>query len=225
MANFVLIHGAWGGAWTWGSIPERLMRAGHNVLCPDLPGMGDRVGEKHGGITLTDHIEDVVGLIGECPMERFVLVGHSYGGMVITGIAHRLGHCIDAICYVDAFLPKHGESLWDVTEAYEHTSYIDTQKRTPGLCAPIFGEEGLKMPGVSRQPLLTLVEAVDRGEAWDSIASKTYIFATAWQPSPFPRFAAEVKGDPAWNYHEFACTHGVMDDMPDELEAVLLGLV
>ncbi|MCP5395432.1 MAG: alpha/beta hydrolase [Sphingomonadaceae bacterium] len=225
MANFVLIHGAWGGAWSWGSIPERLMRAGHNVLCPDLPGMGDRVGEKHGGITLTDHIEDVVGLIGECSMERFVLVGHSYGGMVITGIASRLGQRIDAICYVDAFLPKDGESLWDVVGEYEHKSYIDTQKRTPGLCAPIFGEEMLEKPGISRQPLLTLTEAVDRGAAWDHIPNKSYIFASGWKPSPFPRFAEEVRNYPAWQYHDFPCTHGVMTDMPDELEAVLLGLV
>lgn len=224
MANYVLIHGAWGGAATWAKVPERLRAAGHTVLCPDLPGMGERAHEKHPGITLTDHIEDVCAQVEAAGFDRFVLAGHSYGGMVATGIGSRLGERIDAICYVDAFLPGDGESLWDVTSDWEHAWYIDTQKHTPGLVAPIFGEEMLGQPGVSRQPLLTLTEAVERGLAWDGIPSKSYIFATGWTPSPFPRFAEAVKDDPAWAYHELDCSHWVMGEKTEELLAILTDL-
>lgn len=224
MANFVLIHGAWGGAWTWGDIPTRLREAGHSVLCPDLPGMGERAAEKHPGITLSDHVGDVAAQVEAAGFDRFVLAGHSYGGMVITGVAERLGAQIDAIAYLDAFLPHDGQSLWDITGAHEHSWYIDSQKHTPGLVAPIFGEEMLALPGFSRQPLLTLTEAVERGAAWDAIPRKAYAFATGWEPSPFPRFAAEVKRDTAWEYHELACTHSVMTDLPDETFAILAGL-
>lgn len=224
MASFVCIHGAWGGAWTWGDIPARLRALGHAVLCPDLPGMGERVDEKHPGITLGDHVADVCAQIAAAGFDRFILAGHSYGGMVITGVASRLGARIDAIAYLDAFLPHDGQSLWDVTGSHEHDWYVGSQKHTPGLVAPIFGEEMLALPGFSRQPLLTLVEAAERGAAWDVIPRKCYVFASAWSPSPFPRFAAEVKGDPAWDYHELACSHALMTDLPDETLAILSSL-
>ncbi|MFT2612628.1 alpha/beta fold hydrolase, partial [Escherichia coli] len=82
--------------------------------------------ELHPGITLSDHIDDVCAAVEEAGFDRFVLVGHSYGGMVITGTATRLGGRIDTIAYLDAFLPEDGQSLWDITSEYEHRHYIDT---------------------------------------------------------------------------------------------------
>ena len=120
MANYVLVHGAWGGGQTWGEVPARLEAAGHNVLVATLPGLGSRQAELHPGITLTDHINAVCDQIAAAGFDRFILAGHSYGGMVITGVAGRLGKSIDAICYVDAFWPQDGESLWDITGEFEH---------------------------------------------------------------------------------------------------------
>ena len=115
MTDFVLVHGAWGGHHTWGEVPQRLEAAGHRALTATLPGLGVRQSELHPGITLTDHIDAVATQIEDAGIDRFVLAGHSYGGMVITGLAARLGKRIDAIAYVDAFLPEHGQALWHIT--------------------------------------------------------------------------------------------------------------
>ncbi|WP_284124348.1 alpha/beta fold hydrolase [Parerythrobacter aestuarii] len=224
MANFVLIHGAWGGAETWAEVPARLRAMGHQVLCEDLPGQGARESEKHPGLTLTDFIDDVCGKIAASGFNRFVVAGHSFGGMVATGVASRLGDRIDGIAYLDAFLPGDGESLWDVTGDYEHAWYIDSQKHTPGLVTPIFGEEALEQPGVSRQPLLTLLEAVTRGPQWDAIPRKAYLFANAWEPTPFRRFATAVQTDPAWSFAEVPTSHWVMGEAPEQVVETLASL-
>src|SRR5690606_32121031 len=109
--------------------------------------------------TLSDYVDDVCEQIAAAGFDRFVLVGHSYGGMVITGVATRLGERIDAIAYLDAFVPGDGQSLWDITGEFEHNWYIDSQKHTPGLVAPIGSVDFQMVPGmVGRQPLLTLLE-------------------------------------------------------------------
>ena len=132
MANYVLVHGAWGCGAMYGEVPARLRAEGHNVLVAQLTGLGTRQDELHPGITLSDHVRDVLIQVEASGFERFILAGHSYGGMVITGVAARLGARIDSICYIDAFLPEDGQSLWDITGEFEHNWYVDTQKHKPG---------------------------------------------------------------------------------------------
>lgn len=225
MTNYVLVHGAWGGHHTFGDVPARLAAAGHQVLNCTLPGLGSRQDELHAGITLTDHIDAVCAQIAEAGFDRFVLAGHSYGGMVITGVAGRLGKKIDAICYIDAFLPDNGQSLYDITGAFEHAWYIDTQKFTPGLVRPLMTPDNWQpIPGiVGYHPLLTLVEAVHLSGDEQAIPKKAYIFATAYNPTPFPRFAEKAKAA-GWDYHEAATDHFVMQKDPDTTVSVLLGL-
>lgn len=224
MTNFVLVHGAWGGQHTYGQVPARLAAAGHAVLNCTLPGLGTRQDELHPGITLSDHIDAVCAQIAEAGFDRFVLAGHSYGGMVITGVAGRLGRCIDAICYLDAFLPDNGQSLWEITGEFEHNWYVDTQKHKPGLVDPIGAVDFRPVPGlVGYHPLLTLLEAVNLSGDEQAIPRKAYVFATAYHPTPFPRFAAKARAA-GWDYHEVATDHFVMQNDPDTTVRVLLGL-
>lgn len=226
MANYVLVHGAWGGNHTWGDVPARLAAAGHNVLNCTLPGLGSRQDELHPGITLSDHVAAVCEQIAEAGFDRFILAGHSYGGMVITSLASRLGKRIDAICYVDAFMPAGGESLWDITGDFEHAWYIDTQKLRPGLVPPIMSSPDFTpVPGVvGYHPLLTLLEAAESSGDEAGIAKKSYILATGYQPTPFRRFAEFAKAE-GWDYHETATDHFVMQNDPELTTTVLLGLV
>jgi pimeloyl-ACP methyl ester carboxylesterase len=224
MANYVLVHGAWGGVHTYGQVPERLREAGHQVLVATLPGLGTRQAELHPGITLTDHIDAVCAQVEAAGFDRFILAGHSYGGMVITGVAGRLGKRIDAICYIDAFLPEQGESLWDITGAFEHAWYIDSQKHKPGYVDPIGSLDFSVVPGVvGYHPLLTLLEAVSLSGDEKTIPKKSYIFATDYQPTPFPRFAERARAA-GWDFHEAACDHFVMQNQPELTLKVLLGL-
>lgn len=224
MANYVLVHGAWGGAHTWGDVPDALRREGHAVLVCTLRGLGTRQDELHPGITLSDHIDDVCGQVSAAGFDRFILAGHSYGGMVITGVAGRLGKRIDAICYVDAFLPENDESLWDITGEFEHNWYIDTQKTKPGYVDPIGATDFAVVPGVvGYHPLLTLLEAVQLSGDERAIVRKSYIFATGYQPTPFPPFAEKARAA-GWDYHEAECDHFVMQNQPELTAKVLLGL-
>lgn len=224
MANYVLVHGAWGGNQSYGEIPARLEAAGHRVINCTLRGLGTRQSELHPGITLTDHVNDVCEQVEQAGFDRFILAGHSYGGMVITGVASRLGKRIDAICYIDAFLPESDQSLWDITGEFEHGWYIDSQRHKPGYVDPI-GAEGFEVvPGVvGYHPLLTLLEAIPLSGDEKAIPRKAYIFATGYDPTPFPRFAQKAKAG-GWDYHEAETDHFVMQNDPDLTERVLLGL-
>jgi len=225
MADYVLVHGAWGGGHTYAQVPARLKAAGHRVLVAGLRGLGTRQAELHPGIVLSDHVDDVCEQIAQAGFDRFILVGHSYGGMVITGVATRLGARIDAICYLDAFLPRDGESLWDITGPYERSWYIDRQKFNPGMVPMIGKEDFTPVPGVlGYHPLLTLLEAVRFTGEEAKIPRRAYVFATDYQPTPFPRFAEQAKKDAAWDYHESRSSHMVMADQPDQVTEILRGL-
>ena len=224
MTDYVLVHGAWGGNQSYALTKRDLEAAGHRVIACTLRGLGTRQDELHPGITLTDHIDDVCQQVEAAGFGRFILAGHSYGGMVITGVAARLGKRIDAICYIDAFLPADGESLWDVTGAFEHAWYIDTQKTKPGYVDPIGATDFAVIPGVvGYHPLLTLLEAVRLTGAETAIPRKAYIFATGYEQTPFPRFAEKARSL-GWDYHETDCDHFVMPNRPELTAEVLLGL-
>ena len=139
--------------------------------------------------------------------------------MVITGVATRLGARIDALVYLDAFVPEDGQSLWDITGEFEHRHYIDTQKFTPGLVAPIIGEIG---DAFGPHPLLTLLEAVRFTGEEAKVGRKIYVFAKSWEPTPFRRFASEIETDPAWEYHEADSSHDVMGEQRQQMTGILL---
>ena len=220
MTDYVLVHGAWGGSFGYDRLAADLRAAGHRVVVAELTGLGTRKGEFHPGITLTTHIDDVCAQIAASGFDRFVLAGHSYGGMIVTGVATRLGARIDALVYIDAFLPRDGQSLWDLTGDFEHNHYIGSQKFTPAAVAPL---PGLESPVLSPHPLLTLLEAVKFTGDEAKVGRRVYVFATAWEPTPFRKFVKRVTTEPGWEYHEAAASHNVMGDQPEQTLAILLG--
>jgi len=113
--TFVYVHGAWSGSFMLGKI-ERLLRAkGHEVYRPALTGLGERVHLSRPDIDLDLHIQDIVNVILWENLRDVVLVGRSYGGMVITGVADRVPDRIKRVIYLDAFLPADGESLLEIS--------------------------------------------------------------------------------------------------------------
>jgi pimeloyl-ACP methyl ester carboxylesterase len=110
MPNFVLVHGAWHGGWCYRDTANELRERGHVVVTPTLTGVGERFHASSEAITLETHIRDVVGCIEAEELDRVVLCGHSYGGMVITGVADRMAERIKTLVCLDAFVPEHGDS-------------------------------------------------------------------------------------------------------------------
>ncbi|MFN2532454.1 MAG: alpha/beta fold hydrolase [Pyrinomonadaceae bacterium] len=112
--TIVIVHGAWGGSWAFRRVDALLREKGFNVYRPQLTGLGERVHLSNPDIDLTTHINDVVNVILFEDLHDIILVGHSYGGMVITGVADRLPNRIHRLVYLDAFVPSDGESVLTV---------------------------------------------------------------------------------------------------------------
>ena len=114
MATFVLVHGGWAGNMVWRELAPRLRKAGHDVYAPTLTGIGARKHLLNREIDLDTHIQDVVGVIDDADLSDIVLVGHSYGGMVISGVADRVPEKVASLIYLDAFVPENGQSLLSI---------------------------------------------------------------------------------------------------------------
>lgn len=114
MATFVVAHGAWSGGWSWKKVREMMSARGHQFVTPTYTGLGERAHLAHPDIDLESHIADVLAVLEFEDLSGVNLVGHSYGGMVATGVADRARGRIAQLIYVDAFVPDDGESLYDL---------------------------------------------------------------------------------------------------------------
>ena len=112
--NFVLVHGAWHGAWCWRKVVPELQRLGDTVATPDLPGLGDDP-TPAGGVTLADYAQRIAAVL-DAREEPSILVGHSMGGMAISAAAELRPAKIRRLIYLCAFLPRNGESLLQLEE-------------------------------------------------------------------------------------------------------------
>ena len=113
MATYVLVHGAWQGASTWAFVEEGLRARGHKVHTPTMSGAGIRQYELRPEITLETHVKDVLGVLEFEDLRNVILVGHSYGGMIITSVAEHAAERLATLVYVDAFVPKDGQSAFE----------------------------------------------------------------------------------------------------------------
>lgn len=235
MSTYVLIHGAWHGGWCWREVAELLRASGHTVHTPSLSGNAEHQHANHAGISLETHVRDVLGVFDAEGIERAVLVGHSYGGMVITGAADRLADRIAHRVYLDAFVPEHGESLHAVITrsvspevAAAYTAHFLQAREHGGLVPPISGEMfGQSAHTTARmrrhcnaQSLATLTTPALLTGAAEGVPAH-YILATRWQPSPFPAQAerARTRG---WKVTEIDSGHCLMMDAPQATAAALM---
>src|SRR3982751_4799969 len=117
MGTSVLVcHGAWSAGWAWKKMHPLMNAAGHRLVTPTYTGVGERVHLANPSIDLETHIQDILNVIKYEDLRDIVLVGHSYGGMVATGVADRARDLISQLIYLDAFVPDQGQSLLDLNE-------------------------------------------------------------------------------------------------------------
>lgn len=241
MATFVLVHGAWHGGWCYRDTAAALRAAGHTVFTPTHSGVGERFHQSAENITLETHIRDVCGCIEWEELNDIVLVGHSYGGMVISGVADRMAERILALVYLDAFLPQNGDSLNGLIQKALPPE-VAAQFLAGFRSAAAEGHSGLMQPipaemfnvradnraWVDRrcrpQALATFEMPALLSGNLDKVATRLYILADGWDPSPFRHFAAQVDGKPGWRLVKMPSSHDVMVDMPKELAAELAKL-
>jgi pimeloyl-ACP methyl ester carboxylesterase len=236
MLTFVLVHGAWHGAWCWNRVVPFLTAAGHAVTTPALAGLGDRVAELHPGIDLETHVAEVTASIAPDGPRDVVLVGHSYGGMVIAAVAARRAARIAGLVYLDAFVPEDGQACFDLAvpgvangireEAQLEGDGWRVAPPTPQAMGIVAEDDARWLAErMTPQPIATFEQPVRFGShAPDpSLAPRIFIHCVTDPPSPmFAPFADRARSTPGWTLYELATGHDAMLTEPDTLARLLL---
>ncbi len=223
-ATFVLVHGAWFGGWCWKNVTPLLRAAGHEVFAPTLTGLGERSHFFSPEIGLDTHVEDIVAVLDYEDLTGVILVGHSYAGMVIAGVAQKAAHRLAELVYLDSFLPESGKSLDDYLPA-PHPS-VD------GRIKPLDPRTAF---GVRREPDIAWMAPRLRDHPARAFSQpvalsptitlrQTYIQCS----SEFPCFVESAERAKRQRFRFFelmSANHCPMVTQPDELVKILLALV
>jgi pimeloyl-ACP methyl ester carboxylesterase len=230
MTNYVLVHGAWHGGWCWSRVRPLLTALGHEVFTPTLTGLGERSHLLSRAVGLDTHIRDIANLLTWEDLRDVVLVGHSYGGVVVRHVADQMPERIRSLVYLDAFVPDHGKSLVDYLPDADRYAFREQAERygdgwkVPPLPAAVFGVNAADAELVDRMctmhPLACFEAPAQISGASDRVANTGYICASGFD-GPFAQFA-DMAARRGWWCEELACGHDVMLDMPDELCTILL---
>jgi len=228
--TFVLVHGAWHGGWCWQRVADQLRGAGHTVFTPTLTGLGERSHLMRADVGLGTHITDVVNAMAWEQLDDVVLCGHSYGGFIISGVAEQKGAAIRSIVFLDAFMPRDGDSVRDLTGPAVRDAIAAAIERGDACLAPrsaeAFGVNPADRAWVDRlcvpHPIATFTDKIKLTGAVDRIARKTYVRAGSYANPGFDRALEAVKSDPSWRSCSVACGHDVMVDAPERLCEILV---
>jgi pimeloyl-ACP methyl ester carboxylesterase len=236
MANYLFVHGAWHGGWCWKRVARILRAAGHEVFAPTLTGLGEREHLLNANVGLDTHIQDVLGVLKYEDLNDVILVGHSYGGMVIAGVAEKASTRIGHLVYLDAFVPEDGKSLADYQPPevlqmfHEKTQTEGEGFKLPCLIpAEAFGvtnDDDLAWvrPRLNPHPLKTKLDAIHLTNPKVAEIAHTFIYCNKPAVGPFGQFADRLKNDDSWQYLEMATGHDAMITEPEKLAEIVLGI-
>lgn len=233
--TFVLVHGAWHGGWCWRRVADLLGAAGHRVFCPTLTGVGERSHLLRPEVDLETHIGDVLGVLEAEELDRVVLVGHSYAGLVISGVAARAPQRLRQLVYLDALLVEDGRS-WaevfppEVAEARRRSAAMTNGVKTlPAPDPAIYGfADSADDDWVRRRLTPHPYAPFEQKVRWDGPLGNGLprIYIDCVQPAL--AVLAELKdcyrGRPDWPFVELKTGHDAMVSAPAETAQLLLGL-
>lgn len=201
--------------------------AGHRLITPTYTGLGERGHLSSPSIDLETHIQDILGVIRFEDLNDFVLIGHSYGGMVATGVADRVSERITQLIYLDAFVPEDGQCLFDLVSNENREEMLERARTTgdgwriaPNPMPPDTPEQDrlwakpLRLP----QSIATIQQPI-RLKHKSSPVPRTYIYCT--RSEIFRRFADRARNDSSWRYYELDASHNPHITAPEALAALL----
>ncbi|MGN9846817.1 alpha/beta fold hydrolase [Nonomuraea sp. H19] len=221
MSDFVLIPGMCHGGWCFEELTLELRAHGHAVYPLTLTGLSERSHLLHGGVNLDTHIQDVTGVLTAENIQDAVLVGHSYGGMVITGAADRAPERVNALVYLDAMVPGPGDFCWGLVSDQERQWYADVVETGYAVRPLPFFD-----PRATPHPLASLLQPLRLTSDLAHIRRREYVYATGWDgPSPFTTLYQRLRKEPSWRTHALDSGHNLMRDAPQELLKILLQVV
>lgn len=226
----MLVHGAWHGGWCWRRVAERLSKAGHRVLAPTLTGLGERAHLLTPTVDAETHIRDVLGLLEAEELENVVLAGHSYAGLVISGVAARAKQRLRRLVYLDALIVEDGQS-WaeafppDVAQARRKSAVVTNGVKTiPPPDPAIYGfADAADTEWVRRRltphPFAAFEQKMRWGGAVGNGLPRVYVDCT----SPALAALATIKGRrrAEWEFIELRTGHDLMVSAPEETARIL----
>jgi pimeloyl-ACP methyl ester carboxylesterase len=223
MADIILIAGTYHGGWYWQDLVKNLSSSAHRVFAPTLRGLGED-SPSDSPITLSDHIQEVVDLIEDSNLEDIVLVGWSYGGMVITGVPARVQAKIAHLVYLDAAVPKSGQTEFDLIPEWlrdqQLAECLDGLNQFPS--AQFLNYE----PRMKPHPIGTKQEPIFYDEVKFAGLAKTYVVARREHSNgPFAEVVARISDEPNWRMIELDAGHDLYHDSPVAIERIILEAV
>jgi pimeloyl-ACP methyl ester carboxylesterase len=231
MTAFVLVHGGWHGGWCWRRLTPLLRQAGHEVFTPSLTGLGDRAHLARPDIDLELHVQDIVTLLEMESLEDLVLVGHSYGGMVVTGVADRAPQRIRRLVYLDAFVPENGKCAFDYILP-ERAAGMRVAGEASGMIPPppvsVWGltepaDIEWVRPREVMHPYRCFTQPLSLGnEAGLRRIPKTFVYCSSPATGTFDQFASKYRSEPGWRYEELETGHDAMILVPQAVADILL---
>lgn len=232
MRDFVLVHGGWHGGWVWRDVAHLLREQGHRVFCPTLTGLGERchlIDSVRGPDT---HVDDICNVIRWNELHDIVLLGHSYGGLIITGVAKHMAERIGHLIYLDAFVPTRDGQAPNTMSISSRAQEIAAAVQVDGHVAPTGFERWSASPEkrdwlkrmATPQPGTCFGKGVSLvDDPTDGPFARSYILCTHHDPSPFQQFYQRYRDDPRWTCHTMDCLHDAMVDAPEELVRLITG--
>lgn len=217
MASFILIPGGWQGGWAFEKVANLLVARGHHAEPLTLAGLGD-VPAPSANLAL--HISEAVRAI-RAHDDQVVLVGHSYGGMVVSGAADAEPAKVRALVYSDAYVPESGDSVWSLTSARFRDAFIAGVAADGLNCAPPPNLD----PRCRPHPIGAFLQAIDLVGRWREVPRKTFVGAHGWEGSPFLELYRRLSVDPAWTTYAFDCGHNIPRLKPEAFVEILLAQV
>lgn len=212
---FLFVHGAWGGGWEYQKLDSILTAQGNVVIRPTLTGVGERNHLFNSRVNLTTHINDIVNVIEFENLYNIILVGHSYGGMVISGVAERIPEHIKQLIYLDAFVPENGESVQSIQGSVWDITIKPLIKE--GLIGYPFGQIKLKKSRDVPQPLGSFTEPINIENPLVSRIQTSFILMIKDGKAPFEQWGAIRARARGWEVFRFEGGHYPMRDQPEEL--------
>lgn len=217
MATYILIAGGWQGGWVYDKVADLLASHGHKVLPVTLSGLGDAPAPT---ANLETHIGEVADLV-KAQRDDVVLVGQSYGGMIVSGAADAEPSPIKALVYVDAYVPASGDSVWSLTTPRFRDMFVAGAKGDGLNCAPPPNLD----PRCRPHPMAAFLQSISLGARWREVPRKTYVGAHGWEGSPFLDLYRRLDTEPEWSTFSLDCGHNVARLMPEALAEILLAQV
>jgi len=232
MATFVLVHGTSCGGWVWQKLAPLLRAGGHEVYTPTLTGLSDRNHLLNSKINLSTHITDVINLLFYEDLSNVILVGNSYAGMVITGVAAKIPERLKLLVYLDAYIPDDGQSEADLLPAAMLAARQTDAAVHGGLTQPpppeLFGVTDPQLVDwiktrMTQHPLATYMEPVPAGNARSAAIPRIFVHCNgnpSTTPDLFSPFADKARAM-GWQVNELAAGHLAMLTAPREVAEIL----